>query len=139
MDEPIEKTQNRRFVVLHHQFPAASERADHWDLMLESESSLLTWALSEFLEPGKSIRAMVLADHRKSYLDYQGQISGNRGSVSRVMHGDFVWKSGSNNKQLVLNSEARQLEIEFLGDGKELLIIVRTPTREVSTPTTKMR
>ena len=72
-----------RFVVLIHQTPPEYPRGDHWDFMLEAEGSLRTWALEVAPEPGIEIAAQELADHRLDYLEYEGPISGDRGSVSR--------------------------------------------------------
>jgi len=73
-----------RFVVLEHDYPDL-----HWDLMLESGEMLMTWSLlpqpfGEFRCPAKR-----LPDHRKRYLDYEGKVSGGRGSVRRVDAGTF--------------------------------------------------
>ncbi|MCH2129561.1 MAG: hypothetical protein MK179_10480 [Pirellulaceae bacterium] len=78
-----------RFVLLRHELPAASNRALHWDLMLERENVLRTWALEEEPSVGMSIRATELADHRLAYLDYEGPVSGNRGKVSRCERGTY--------------------------------------------------
>jgi len=67
-----------RFVVLEH----AGLRGVHWDFMLESGTVLRTWALCETPLAGKVIAAEALADHRLAYLEYEGPISGGRGSVS---------------------------------------------------------
>lgn len=73
-----------RFVVLEHDWP---ER--HWDLLLEAGSVLQAWRL--FREPTAtdSIPAEPNADHRLIYLDYEGPISGDRGSVTRWDSGEY--------------------------------------------------
>jgi hypothetical protein len=79
-----------RFVVLEHRWDGV-----HWDLMLESEGALRTWALSAFPTVGEDIPANALPDHRIAYLDYEGPISGNRGSVRRVDRGSYepiLWR-----------------------------------------------
>jgi hypothetical protein len=73
-----------RFVVLEHDHPDL-----HWDLMLEVGAMLRTWRLAAPPEPGRSIAAEPLADHRLAYLDYEGPVSGNRGRVRRWDHGEF--------------------------------------------------
>src|SRR5262245_3775425 len=84
-----------RFVLLYHDCPPEFGKPSHWDLMLEDEGVLLTWALGE--QPtangadGSANVAMRLADHRIAYLDYRGPVSGNRGSVSRIDAGTFRW------------------------------------------------
>jgi hypothetical protein len=77
-----------RFVVLHHKFPDSHPRTDHWDLMIEQNGELLTWALAEPLACGSPISATRLAPHRLAYLDYEGPVSGDRGAVKRVASGE---------------------------------------------------
>jgi len=75
-----------RFIILHHQSPTD----DHWDVMLETDTVLLTWSIPPQL-PGTSFAcsATRLPDHRKHYLDYEGEISGNRGTVARIDAGTY--------------------------------------------------
>lgn len=97
---------DRAYVILRHEPPsgddaAFSGRGLHWDLMFDNGAKLRTWALSaepwEYYETAASrksaavalIRATSLADHRREYLDYEGPVSGNRGSVSRVDRGTY--------------------------------------------------
>ncbi|HWB09213.1 MAG TPA: DNA polymerase ligase N-terminal domain-containing protein [Pirellulales bacterium] len=85
-----------RFVVLRHDVPGGAEmltggRALHWDIMLETGTVLRTWALAEPPQPaGMSCFAERLADHRLLYLDYEGEVSGGRGTVSRLDAGDYT-------------------------------------------------
>ena len=76
-----------RFVILHHQSPTE----DHWDVMLETDSALMTWSIPPQCSLGTSFvcPATGLPDHRKHYLDYVGEISGNRGVVSRIDAGTY--------------------------------------------------
>src|SRR5262245_59755815 len=78
-----------RFVILHHETPADYARPTHFDLMLEHEAVLRTWALEKVPTPGETIRAEQLPDHRWAYLEYEGEIAGGRGSVSRVEAGEY--------------------------------------------------
>lgn len=75
----------RRFVVLEHTWDGV-----HWDVMIESGGTLATWAVASPLVAGHEQPARRLADHRPVYLDYEGPISGDRGSVRRVDRGEFV-------------------------------------------------
>jgi hypothetical protein len=68
-----------RFVILQHDCP----EGPHYDFMVEVEGSLRTWSLSEPPTPGVECPCRLLADHRLAYLDYEGPISGDRGSVTR--------------------------------------------------------
>lgn len=66
-----------RFVILEHDHPFL-----HWDFMLETANVLRTWRLERAPLPGSGpIAATALGDHRLMYLDYEGPVSGNRGSV----------------------------------------------------------
>jgi hypothetical protein len=75
-----------RFVLLQHDHPRL-----HWDLMLEAGEVLRTWRLSAPPEPGQRIAAEATFDHRRMYLDYEGPVSGNRGTVTRWDSGEFAW------------------------------------------------
>ena len=78
-----------RFVILRHEMPPGRDRGLHFDLMLECGGALRTWSLPEMPMADKPIQAEALPDHRLAYLDYEGPVSGNRGSVSRVEEGEF--------------------------------------------------
>jgi hypothetical protein len=76
-----------RFVILEHDHPFL-----HWDLMLETGDVLRAWRLLEQPAVGRTIQAEALGDHRLLYLDYEGPVSGNRGSVHRWDAGTFTWE-----------------------------------------------
>jgi hypothetical protein len=78
-----------RFVILRHELPPSHDRGTHFDLMLEMGAVLRTWSLPELPEVGKVIQAEALPDHRLAYLEYEGPVSGNRGTVSRVEEGEY--------------------------------------------------
>jgi hypothetical protein len=71
--------------------------------MLEADGVLWTWELRELpatwaralgcetAGATDSVPATRLADHRLAYLDYEGPVSGGRGSVTRVACGEFEW------------------------------------------------
>jgi len=83
-----------RFVVLQHEVPDGSPRGSHWDLMLEEEHDLATWALDTL--PGSAELTLIarrLPAHRLAYLTYEGLISGNRGHVRQHDAGDFEWET----------------------------------------------
>ena len=73
-----------RFVLLEHQWNGV-----HWDLMLDTGDALRTWAIDAPVVPGIDLPARALADHRRFYLDYEGPVSGNRGSVRRIDQGTY--------------------------------------------------
>ena len=74
-----------RYVILRHDDVVEP----HFDLMFETlpGSMLATWrsALWPIVYPLEITR---LRDHRRLFLEYEGEISGGRGSVTRVTDGD---------------------------------------------------
>lgn len=98
-----------RFVLLYHDCPSNYERASHWDFMLESGDVLRTWALERLphdwqaaftrtsavhpncpsLAADNTVAAVQLGDHRRDYLELEGLLSGNRGTVMRVAAGTY--------------------------------------------------
>jgi len=78
-----------RFVILRHETPNSARGPVHWDLMLEQGTVLRTWALAEEPSAGRDIAASQLPDHRLAYLDYEGPISGDRGSITRWDAGEY--------------------------------------------------
>ncbi|MEM6654511.1 MAG: hypothetical protein AAF596_01785 [Planctomycetota bacterium] len=95
----------RRYVLLRHECPADYRDGPHWDLMLEDGDTLRTWSLLSlpyaWRDPPPSaamrklrrrpVSATELPPHRLAYLEYEGEISGDRGSVARVAEGVFEW------------------------------------------------
>ncbi len=67
-----------RFVILTHDHPFL-----HWDLMLEEGDALTTYRLLEEPVSEGVVPAEALPPHRKAYLDYEGPVSGGRGTVTR--------------------------------------------------------
>ncbi len=78
-----------RFVVLLHEMASGPRGPVHWDLMLEHDGVLVTWALAQKPKSDHTIEADRLADHRLDYLTYEGPISGDRGTVSRFDSGEY--------------------------------------------------
>ncbi|WP_164103554.1 DNA polymerase ligase N-terminal domain-containing protein [Candidatus Laterigemmans baculatus] len=77
-----------RFVFLRHEVPASYGRRSHFDLMFEVEGQLRTWAVDQLPTlGGPAVVATPLPPHRIAYLDYEGPVSENRGSVRRVARG----------------------------------------------------
>ncbi len=77
------------FVLLEHTWNGV-----HWDFMLESAEVLRTWAIDLPIEPRVELPARALGDHRRIYLDYEGEVSGSRGRVRRLDRGEYrslVW------------------------------------------------
>jgi hypothetical protein len=57
--------------------------------MLETQGGLTTWALAKPPDAAPQVAADALPDHRTAYLDYEGPISDERGSVTRWDRGTY--------------------------------------------------
>jgi hypothetical protein len=79
-----------RYVILEHDYPVR-----HWDFMLEAGTVLRTWKLEAAPALGQTVRAEASFDHRLLYLDYEGPVSGGRGSVARWDAGTFTWAANT--------------------------------------------
>ena len=73
-----------RFVLLEHNWNGV-----HWDFMLEAGDCLRTWAVEEPIVSGRDVPARALGDHRTIYLEYEGEVGGDRGWVRRVDEGTY--------------------------------------------------
>jgi DNA polymerase Ligase (LigD) len=73
-----------RFVVLEHVWNGV-----HWDFMLECGDVLRTWAVDTPIVAGKECCARALSDHRLIYLEYEGELTHDRGRVRRVDKGTY--------------------------------------------------
>lgn len=122
-----------RYVILLHRQPLGSPRryeksesdesisnrgGDHYDWMFEADGCLATWATPHRLPidtPG-DVGAVRLPDHRSEYLQYEGEVSGNRGSVERVEEGRFE----------ILQAAPDRYEIRTRGMRSGLVVIYRT-------------
>lgn len=96
--------QPRKFVILTHDHPVL-----HWDFMLESGDVLKTWRLLEEPVPENCLRGIVaeaLLDHRRDYLEYEGPVSEDRGSVTRWDRGVYTIVVETDSKLVVeMNGE----------------------------------
>ena len=91
-----------RYVILRHETTAGV----HFDFMLDMGGALKTWSLSQEPRAGFDMEAKLLADHRLSYLEYEGPISGDRGSVARWDRGTYEVECQSESELTVrLNGE----------------------------------
>ena len=117
-----------RFVVLRHSLPTESERPTHWDWMFETNGALETWATEPLELPMDnidellltrpySVRAQRLQDHRLAYLDYEGPVSENRGSVARILQGTYSCLDQSRRqRQLAVSGWPYMIRFEILND-----------------------
>ena len=129
-----------RFVVLKHTQPASqiplsrrqylagdgppSDSVDvHYDLMLESEGGLLTFALPQAPSIGHpTLPAIGLPLHRADFLEYEGPVSGDRGAVKRVMSGTFSLIEIA--PQMSLEGSFEKLSIELFPEEEKSLRLV---------------
>lgn len=76
------------FVILAHH----GGGADHFDLMLDTGEVLRTWQVEVCpfeLGAGQTTVGRELPDHRRAYLNYEGEISRGRGHVHRIAAGRY--------------------------------------------------
>jgi hypothetical protein len=73
-----------RFTISHH---TGAKDGDHYDLFLEEANALKSWRLDSpsFQTPQA---ARQTKDHRGIYLDFEGELSGGRGTVK-------IWDTGT--------------------------------------------
>lgn len=105
-----------RFVLLRHECPDSFHKPSHWDFMLEWGDALRTWDLRELpagwaKKIGHDVHVSEVAatqqpDHRKAYLDYEGPLTGDRGSVHCCDRGEYE----------LLIDDADKLEVRLLGE-----------------------
>ncbi len=80
-------------------------RVSHFDLLLqppprndlECGEAVLTWEVLRLPLEGEVIQVKRLADHRLIYLDFEGELSENRGHVTRWEAGHLIWDNCSAN------------------------------------------
>jgi hypothetical protein len=119
-----------RWVLLWHDCPTDYRDGSHWDLMLEREGvaeerRLATWSLRELPKgwPGAAVdaptevEAVAFADHRAAYLDYEGPVSGDRGTVTRIARGEFTWREATERRVVVDLFNNLQGEVTLVGDS----------------------
>lgn len=82
-----------RYVVLQH----SDVSEPHFDLMFETlpGSTLATWRSESWpIEQRTPLKR--LRDHRRLYLEYEGQLTGQRGEVYRMAEGNCELDIGEN-------------------------------------------
>lgn len=113
-----------RFVLLRHEVPEGYARPSHWDLLLERDGGAWTWALEvlptgwPLEKPNGEVEGLRLADHRLHYFDYEGPVSGERGSVARVLAGSCEWLEAGSDRIIVrLTSGTGTAQLTLEGTG----------------------
>jgi bifunctional non-homologous end joining protein LigD len=86
-DAPAQ-ARGRRFVVHEHH-----ARRLHWDLRLERDGALMSWAVPNGVpqDPSENRKAIHVEDHPLSYIDFEGEIPAGNYGAGRVL----VWDRGS--------------------------------------------
>ena len=94
-DEARGANQTQRFALLEH----TTRDGVHWDLLIQApgQERLLTWrlAVSPIDAGPDGVPAHRIGDHRALYLDFEGELTGGRGSVRRLDGGMAAWLTGS--------------------------------------------
>jgi hypothetical protein len=86
-----------RFVILDHDHPPR-----HWDFMLQRGDVLRTWRLAAPPAPGQTVPAEAIGDHRLAYLDYEGPVGGERGTVMAWDRGTYVDEGEASAERVVV-------------------------------------
>lgn len=105
-----------RFVILAHDWPTP-----HFDLLLECGPVLKAWRLHGEPAVGVAVAAEAIGDHRLLYLDYEGPIGGDRGSVRRWDTGTYQGEVSEPNWLLVF-AGARLIGTGVLFDERGQLV-----------------
>jgi hypothetical protein len=111
-----------RFAILIHDHPCL-----HWDLLVERSGVLRSWRLLDSPErwllavSSTALIAEAIADHRLAYLDYEGPVSRERGSVQRWDGGAVEWLEDSPHLiRLKLNGKRLRGELQITrADGEQ--------------------
>ncbi|MFM8477175.1 MAG: hypothetical protein ACKOEO_15450 [Planctomycetaceae bacterium] len=93
---PATASPPHRWAILRHDFPWL-----HWDLLVARPNApaATTWRLLRTPCINEPIAAQALPDHRLVYLDYEGPVSGGRGSVQRLHGGEWQEMATDSNCQ----------------------------------------
>jgi len=98
-----------RYAVLRHD----GIDAPHFDFLFETSpgSQLQTWRLTQW--PVTDVQeATRIRDHRPAFLTYEGELTGNRGRVTRVDEGTCTFDASPRKLVVRLAESARSLLFE---------------------------
>lgn len=116
------------FVVLSHTFSKAQSGQNHLDLMIEYDGQLLTWRIMQWPPSTETQVAIQLPPHRLAYLEYEGPVSGNRGTVRRVARGSCqIVRLDNSNLEVQIHSDNASGVLKIYCDNR-----VNESTRETS-------
>jgi hypothetical protein len=106
-----------RFVLLEHLWGGV-----HWDFLLERGEVLRAWAIDAPVIAGEDLPARALPDHRRIYLDYEGEISRDRGTVRRIDAGLYcamVWTDDWVRVRLEGSQLVGEVELRQVGEKSD--------------------
>jgi DNA ligase D-like protein (predicted 3'-phosphoesterase) len=95
----------------------------HWDLRLEMEGTLKSWAIPKKppTKAGVKRLAIAVADHPIEYADFEGEIPEGQYGAGRVV----LWDKGSYN---LLENGKNRFKLRFLGKRlKGIYILLKFP------------
>lgn len=94
LSDPSGHAAGNRFVVLRHDVGPCCDRTKetHLDWMFATGEALATWSTKWItdLENSFTTSCQKLADHRLIYLDREGDLGEGRGSVHRMIAGEYM-------------------------------------------------
>jgi hypothetical protein len=104
-----------RYAVLHH----GGVDEPHYDLMFETRpgSDLATWRSPAWPIYGE-LELTRLRDHRRIYLDYQGELSLQRGTVTRVAEGTCQLEIDEDSVWIIQLDNGIKLRISLVRDNQ---------------------
>lgn len=111
-----------RTVVLEHK---TADGSTHFDWMIEDptlsgERRLATWRTRtrpDRAAPGEAFTGERIGAHRGAYLEYQGPLGGDRGSVRRVAQGSAEWVGHPGRAIVILVRWSDGRQSRFEGHG----------------------
>ncbi|MCR4315335.1 MAG: hypothetical protein NUW37_03190 [Planctomycetes bacterium] len=113
-----------RFSVLFHE----GVESPHEDFFIEDGESLFSiklppGSLDKLLDPPAEVSGTIQPRHRKLYLDYEGEVSGGRGTVSILCKGTFEAREWTDsNIKLALHSLSCEFDVGIEVNGANCLI-----------------
>ena len=118
-----------RYVVLHH----VGIDVPHFDIMLEREPADSP-GLRTFRSPAWPIESETplteLPDHRRAYLDYEGPVSGDRGSVTRVEAGEYSLVRNPPRDRSAHAKRRMSWQVHLWHDNRKAVFLVTLNERE---------